>query len=47
MKKQNQQASKRSSPKTSKHVDKGYKKPASISKHASVIGKLGGRPRGS
>lgn len=31
--------------KTSKHKPKEYKKPASISKHAKIIGKLGGRPK--
>lgn len=31
--------------KTSKHSLKPYEKPASISKHAKIIGSLGGRPR--
>ena len=31
--------------KTSKHKTKTYEKPASISKHAKTIGKLGGRPK--
>lgn len=31
--------------KTSKHTAKPASKPASISKHARVLGKLGGRPK--
>jgi hypothetical protein len=41
----NQQASKMQKSKTSKHTPKPYKKPASIGKHAAIVGKLGGRPR--
>ncbi len=31
--------------KTSKHKLAPYKKPASIGKHAKIVGSLGGRPR--
>lgn len=41
----NQQASVKSKNKTSKHTGKAYEKPASISKHAKIIGSLGGRPK--
>lgn len=41
----NQQASKKTASKTSKQDAKAYKKPASISKHAKLIGSLGGRPK--
>jgi len=32
-------------PKTSKQIIKTPPKPASISKHAKILGKLGGRPK--
>lgn len=45
LKNRNQQASSKSKDKTSKHAGKSYKKPTNISKHAKIIGSLGGRPR--